>query len=130
MTLHRNAVAAALGVSALVLSLVACGSSGSSSAPTGSTSTAPTTTGAGGGIVNEWAGPPVDTTRLPIGTSKVSLKGPAIGGLFACDAGNPRGGGAFRAGPCIDESAGTWNLDEKVAVQGQSLGRWPRTPRP
>ena len=74
-------------------------------------------------ITNQWVGPPADLTQLPIGTSHVSLTGPAVGGLFACDGGNPNGGGAFRAGPWLDKVAGTWNAKEKISVQGSVS--WP-----
>lgn len=72
---------------------------------------------------NTWIGPPADITQLPIGTAKVSLERAAVGGLYACDAGSPNGGGAHATGPWIDESAGTWNLTRKVAVQG--VVSWP-----
>lgn len=78
---------------------------------------------ASNGIVNTWAGPPVDLTRLPIGTPFVSTKAPAVGGLFACSAGNPNGGGAFRSGPWIDEAAGTWDATAKLSVEGAV--EWP-----
>jgi hypothetical protein len=48
----------------------------------------------------------------------VSLAGAAVGGLFACDAGNPNGGGAHAVGPWINETADTWDLSKKIAVQG------------
>lgn len=75
------------------------------------------------GIVNTWVEPPVDLTRLPLGTAFVSTEAPAVGGLFACTAGNPAGGGAFRAGPWIDEAAGTWDATAKVSVEGAV--EWP-----
>jgi hypothetical protein len=43
--------------------------------------------------------------------------------LFACSAGNPAGGGAFKAGPWIDATAGTWNATAKVSVRGSVA--WP-----
>ena len=110
----------------LVLGAAACGGSSRDATSTNSTDTSPSSTSATGsstGITNTWVGPPTDTTKLPIGTSNVSLSAPAVGGLFACDAGNPRGGGAAVAGPWIDEAAGTWNLSKKIAVQGNVS--WP-----
>jgi len=73
-------------------------------------------------IVNTWVGPPADTTKLPVGTSKVSLTGPSAGGCSRRDAGNSRGG-AQKAGPWIDEAAGTWDLTKKASVQGEVS--WP-----
>lgn len=84
---------------------------------------APATTGAGDAIVNSWSGPPSDLTALPIGTSHVSTSEHAVGTLFVCDAGNPNGGGAFKAGPWLDETAGTWDATKKVSVQGSVA--WP-----
>lgn len=110
----------------LVLGAAACGGSSGDATSTNSNESSPSATSATGpstGITNTWVGTPTDTTKLPIGTSKVSLSAPAVGGLFACDAGNPRGGGAAVAGPWIDEAAGTWNLSKKVAVQGNVS--WP-----
>lgn len=74
-------------------------------------------------IVNTWVGPPADTSKLPIGTSRVSLTTASIGGLYACDAGNPAGGGVQVAGPWLDEATGTWDLSKKVSVQGEVT--WP-----
>ena len=125
----------------LVLALASCGSSENRADPSvSSTVTVPSSTSAGpstvdvsipsatevgpaGNVVNTWVGPSVDITKLPIGTDKVSLTGPAVGGLFACDAGFAGGGGAHAAGPWIDEAAGTWNLSAKVSVRGEVS--WP-----
>lgn len=109
---------------AVTLVVAACGESGSSGdAPGPVVSTTSIAPSVGSAVVNTWIGEPVDTTRLPIGTTKVSLNGPAVGTLFACDAGNSRGGGAQTAGPWIDEAAGTWDLSKKVAVSGEVS--WP-----
>jgi hypothetical protein len=123
----------------LCLTLVACGSTTSDTATTspGTTATSlpqaettelaatPMSTDVGGTapIVNVWVGPPADLTALPIGTDMVSTSGAAVGGLFVCDSGNPNGGGAFVAGPWIDEAAGTWDLTGKVYVEGEIS--WP-----
>ena len=116
--------AAATALAALLLAsgctksaTVSTTTTSSTKAPTSSTTTAPT------GITNSWAGPPADVTQLPIGTPYVSTTSASRGGLYACDAGNANGGGAFRAGPWLDEAAGTWNLKEKVSVQGSVS--WP-----
>jgi hypothetical protein len=97
------------------------------SEPTGSdvpvdTSTT-TTTAVVGGIVNVWVGPAIDLTALPLGDAHVSTESPSVGGLFACGAGNPNGGGADVAGPWIDEEAGTWDATGKIAVNGSI--EWP-----
>jgi hypothetical protein len=114
---------------ALVLAGSGCGSSDSSATATTSTTRAGSTTStvatnAGTAkIVNTWAGQPVDLTKLPVGTSHVSTTGAAVGGLYACDKGVANGPGAFRVGPWINESAGTWNATTKVTVQGKVA--WP-----
>lgn len=106
------------------LALTSCGGSANSSSSESSTTESSTaSTGSTGLILNTWVGPAADTTKLPIGTSKVSLTGPSVGGLYACDAGNPNGGGAHAAGPWLDETAGTWDLSKKVSVQGDVS--WP-----
>ena len=94
---------------------------GTSAAATSQAATTQVT--ADGEIVNTWVGHSVDITALPLGTAYVSTSEAAVGGLFVCDAGNPNGGGAFRAGPWIDEAAGTWDLTEKVSVDGSV--DWP-----
>lgn len=105
-----------------VVALVAVGCGGSSTTSS-TTIVAEVTTTTTGSIVNVWKGPPTDRTKLPIGTSKVSLTSPSIGGLWACRGGDPRGGGAQVAGPWIDPAAGTWDATTKVDVQGSVS--WP-----
>ena len=109
-------------VVAVIIAATGCGASGGSDAsgPTTTPSRATsTTTAAGSAIENTWVGPPVDLTRLPIGTDHVSTSEYAVGNLYVCAAGNPNGGGAFRAGPWINEAAGTWDATAKIAVQGR-----------
>jgi len=118
----------ALVCAALLVSAVGCSSSDGKSTTAGSAAPATTTTpteptGDAGAVVNTWVGTPTDRTKLPIGTSHVSTTTPAVGNLFACDAGNPNGGGAFAVGPWIDEAAGTWDATKKVAVRGKIS--WP-----
>lgn len=114
----------AIALCAILLSIAACSGSSSTSVANDATATSTTATvGSSSGIVNKWVGPPTDTTRLPIGTSKVSLTTPAVGGLYACDAGFANGGGAHAAGPWLNEAAGTWDLTKKISVQGQVS--WP-----
>lgn len=120
------------------LALTACGSTPDASSTTVASTTAnttgatdvpatdtgaTTTVAADGTIVNTWVGPAADLTTLPIGTSHVSTTSAAVGGLYVCDGGNPNGGGAFTAGPWMDEAAGTWDLTQKVSVQGAV--EWP-----
>ena len=115
------------------LALTACGSTPDTSSATVASTTAnttgatdvpatdtgaTTTVAADGTIVNTWVGPAADLTTLPIGTPHVSTTGAAVGNLYVCDSGNPNGGGAFKAGPWLDEAAGTWDLTQKVSVQG------------
>jgi len=115
----------------LLASAAGCSSSGGGSTAKSSATTKETTTtsasseraGAGTGIVNQWTGSPADRTRLPIGTAHVSTTTPAVGNLFACDAGQANDPGAFAVGPWIDEAAGTWDATQKVAVAGQVS--WP-----
>lgn len=84
-------------------------------AATASTSTAPAT---GGTVVNKWSGAVVDPTRLPIGDSRVSTTGASVGGLWACNPGNPNAGGASADGPWLNRGAGTWDSTTKLAVKG------------
>lgn len=85
--------------------------------------TPPSSVISAGTNMNVWVGPPIDTSRLPIGTSLVSLTDARVGGLFACDAGRPNGGGAGVAGPWLNEAEGTWDLSRKIAVHGAVS--WP-----
>lgn len=127
-------IAATAAVAAMTMIAPGCGSSSrsdqaSSTGPTATTAATPETAattidaGTGGVVVNVWVGPAADLTQLPIGTPHVSTADAAVGNLFVCSAGNPNGGGAFKTGPWIDESAGTWDATQKVAVQGAVS--WP-----
>lgn len=120
------AVCASVFASLVLASCSSSSNSATSNNASDSSASSPTTSptsSTGDSIVNTWVGPPADTTKLPIGTSKVSLTGPSVGGLFACDAGNSRGGGAHAAGPWLNETAGTWDLTKKISVQGDVS--WP-----
>ena len=120
---RRNQFTIALAMAA-TLALTSCsGSANSSSSESSTTESSTASTGTTGSILNTWVGPAADITKLPIGTSKVTLTGPSAGGLYSCDAGNPNGGGAVAAGPWIDEAAGTWDLSKKISVQGEVS--WP-----
>jgi hypothetical protein len=125
---RRSALCLGVAVIATVTALAGCSGSSNSvsskaSKKAGTDTSTTVTTTAPAGITNEWSGAPVDTTKLPLGTSKVSLTSPSVGGLYACDAGSPNGPGAQAVGPWIDEAAGTWDLTKKVAVQGSVS--WP-----
>ncbi len=114
-----------IGVISALVASTSCGGSGGSgvSAPSDDSIASDDSSVSDDSVVNVWVGPPADTARLPIGTSRVSLIEAVIGGLFACDAGNPNGGGAQAIGPWIDESADTWDPSKKVSVQGDVS--WP-----
>src|SRR5947207_548636 len=58
----------------------------------------------------------VDKTRLPLGDGKY-LTTPKKGYVDSCIR-NFQGGGAFRNGPWIDDSAKTWDMTKKISVQG------------
>ena len=90
--------------------------------PTTATSAAPPAS-APGSIVNTWKTSTVDPTKLPIGDSKVTTTGAAVGGLWACRAGNPNAGGASADGPWLNVAAGTWDSTTKLAVLGTVT--WP-----
>ena len=63
----------------------------------------------------------VDTTALPLGDGKVSTS-PQVGFVDSCST-NFRAGGAQHSGDWIDANRGTWNLQAKIAVQGEVT--WP-----
>jgi len=121
---HIRAVA--LVTLILATGSTACGASAGDSAQPATTTLAQTTTTlnetAAASVINTWAHSPVDRTKLPIGTSHVSTKTADVGGLLVCDA-RFTNGGVFKAGPWIDESAGTWDATKKVSVQGNVS--WP-----
>jgi hypothetical protein len=58
----------------------------------------------------------IDKTKLPLGDGKY-VSQPKKGYVDSCIT-QFHGGGAFRNGPWIDESAKTWDLTRKIAVQG------------
>jgi len=59
---------------------------------------------------------PPDTTKLPLGDNKVSTS-PKIGYVYSCQT-SFNGGGAFSAGPWINQATKTWDLSKKVTVDG------------
>lgn len=58
----------------------------------------------------------VDLTKLPLGDGKYSTA-PKVGYVYSCQT-TFNGGGAFTQGPWINTAAGTWDLTEKVEVDG------------
>lgn len=110
---------AAIVAAIAVLVLAGC----SSPAPTHNTSAAsPTPASTATIATNTWAAPgSVVVTALPLGDGHLSTTTASVGTLFACQAGDPNGPGAPVVGPWIHGS--TWNLSEKVVVQGDV--KWP-----
>jgi hypothetical protein len=102
-----GAAAAFLFVLAL---LAGCG--GSSSESSGETSAAAAES------ESSFEATPVDIHALPLGDGKYVTAGPKRGYVFSCIT-DFNGGGAFAQGPWIDAEAGTWDLSEKIYVQGR-----------
>jgi hypothetical protein len=59
---------------------------------------------------------PADITKLPLGDQKYSNT-PKVGYIYLCNT-NLNGGGAFQAGPWINQAAKTWDLTKKVTIDG------------
>jgi hypothetical protein len=81
---------------------------------------APTRSAASGGAF-VWAGTPTRTTAIPLGDGSVTTT-PEVGSVDSC-ATSFGGGGAKSAGPWIDSTAGTWDAETKVHVEG--VNAWP-----
>ncbi len=64
----------------------------------------------------------IDLTKLPLGTNKFSSS-PKVGYVYSCQS-SFSGGGAFKTGPWINQSAGTWDLTKKAKVDGSVT--WPK----
>lgn len=119
------ACVALLGVFAL---LAGCGGSddGESTAPaTGSSGASTEEPGAAAesdasdeGAEAGFEATPVDVEALPLGDDMFTTDEPRRGYVYSCIT-NFRGGGAFEQGPWIDPATGTWNLNEKIYVQGE-----------
>jgi len=60
----------------------------------------------------------IDVTQLPVGSASNEA---VVGGMWSCQT-SYAGGGAQTEGPWFNDD-GTWNLDEKVAVEGSV--EWP-----
>jgi len=107
-----------LAASALVLSACSNGSAQSTTTSTkaSSSSTTQASSSSAGSGVAQWSGTPVTETAIPLGDGKVSTS-PQVGYQDSCET-TFNGGGARADGPWIDTSNNTWNLKEKIAVQG------------
>lgn len=68
------------------------------------------------------AQPVVDETKLPLGDAKYSAS-PQKGSIYSCQT-NFNGGGAFQAGPWINQKDKTWDATKKVTVDGSVT--WPK----
>jgi YHYH protein len=60
---------------------------------------------------------PVNVHKLPLGDGKYTTEGAKRGYVYSCIT-NFDGGGAFEQGPWIDAENGTWDLTEKIYVEG------------
>jgi len=116
MSTGGGAAARVTATAALLLSLALIGGCGSSS----DKSTATTATGAEASQSNEpsLAATPVDVHELPLGDDMYTTGAAKKGYVYSCIA-NFSGGGAFAQGPWIDAEAGTWDLTEKIYVEGR-----------
>lgn len=63
----------------------------------------------------------LDYTQLPLGDGMFVTNTPRQGFLFSCS--NDLSGSLFEQGPWINSAAETWNLTEKIAVDGEV--EWP-----
>lgn len=64
----------------------------------------------------------LDLTKLPLGDQKYTTT-PKVGYIYLCNTNNLNGGGAFSAGPWIDQQNKTWDETQKVTVNGNV--DWP-----
>jgi hypothetical protein len=96
----------------LAATAVAAGCGGSSD----DEDTTATDTGAAGSA--EVTATPVNVESLPLGDDQYEESGPRKGYVYSCIT-DFMGGGAFEQGPWIDAGNGTWNLTEKISVEGE-----------
>jgi len=101
-----------LGLTAALCALAVLAGCGSS-ADSGGKSTAAATAASEPSFVAT----PVNVKALPLGDGKYTTDGAKRGYVYSC-IDNFDGGGAFAQGPWIDAEAGTWNLNEKIYVEG------------
>ena len=67
------------------------------------------------------AGPtatPVNVEKLPVGTDKFEESGPKQGSVYSCIT-NFAGSGAFEQGPWFSDDGSTYDLNEKIHVEGE-----------
>jgi len=95
----------------LLALLGGCGGSSGDDAAGGSTA-------AGEEAEPSFEATPVNVHKLPLGDDKYVTEGARRGYVFSCIT-DFSGGGAFAQGPWIDAEAGTWDMSEKIYVQGQ-----------
>lgn len=107
----------AIALLAASLALVGCGGS-EDGASTATGSAAEVETSSDATVEPGLEATPVDVEALPLGDGMYTTDGPRKGYVYSCIT-NFDGGGAFEQGPWIDEAAGTWNLEEKIHVQGE-----------
>ncbi len=91
----------------MVALLGGCGGSSDDGASTGATSSASS------GLTAT----PVNVQSLPVGTDRYVTDGPKKGFVYSCIT-NFNGGGADTMGPWFSSNGKTFNLDQKVSVEG------------
>jgi YHYH protein len=98
----------ALSLAALAL-LAGCGGSSGGDDSAGPKSTTATAS---------FTATPINVHKLPLGDDMYVESGAKRGYVYSCIT-DFNGGGAFTQGPWIDAEAGTWDLTEKIYVQGK-----------
>lgn len=111
---HSGAARAAVVALPLLVALAAAAGCGSSSEGTGDS---PVGAAATGDSETGFKATPVNVHRLPLGDDMYATDGARSGYVFSCIT-NFSGGGAFEQGPWIDAEAGTWDLTDKIHVEG------------
>ncbi len=96
---------------AAVALLSGCGGSSDGGYSNGAKSTETTTQA-------NFTATPVNVHKLPLGDDMYEESGPRKGYVYSCIS-DFNGSGAFEQGPWIDANAGTWDLTEKIYVQGK-----------
>ncbi len=110
-----GAVAIVAASVALVAAAPGCGGSGESGGYGPKDSATATT-----GTTNSpsFVATPLNIHKLPLGDDMYVTDGPKRGYVYTCNT-EFNGGGAFEQGPWIDAEAGTWDLSEKIHVEGR-----------
>ena len=94
-----------------LVGIVACGGSDDDQSTDSGSSTAAT----GGG--DDITATPIDIEALPVGTDKFEESEPKQGYVFSC-INNFTGSGAFESGPWFSDDLESYNLNEKIFVEG------------